>query len=66
MFDKIGADTGHDSISDENSIKTMSRLFDRLNSENALPKTIVFNLNPKNERGNYGAYRLFPNERGER
>ena len=47
MFDKIGADTGHDSISDENSIKTMSRLFDRLNSENALPKTIVFNLNPK-------------------
>ena len=25
----------------------MSRLFDRLNNENALPKTIVFNLNPK-------------------
>ena len=25
----------------------MSRLFDRLNSENSLPKTIVFNLNPK-------------------
>jgi glucuronate isomerase len=47
MFDAIGADTGHDSISDENSIKTMSRLFDRLNSEHALPKTIVFNLNPK-------------------
>ena len=32
---------------DDNSIKNMSRLFDRLNSENSLPKTIVFNLNPK-------------------
>ena len=44
---KLGLDTGYDSISDENSIKNMSRLFDRLNSENVLPKTIVFNLNPK-------------------
>ena len=43
----IGPDTGFDSISDENSIKTMSRLFDRLDSEGCLPKTIVFNLNPK-------------------
>lgn len=47
MMKSIGADTGFDSISDENSIKTMSRLFDALNSENALPRTIVFNLNRK-------------------
>ncbi len=47
MLEKLGLDTGYDSISDENSIKLLSRLFDRLNSENALPKTIVFNLNPK-------------------
>ncbi len=47
MMAKIGPDTGFDSISDENSIKTMSRLFDRLDSEGYLPKTIVFNLNPK-------------------
>lgn len=47
MMESIGADTGFDSISDENSIKTMSRLFDTLNSEGFLPKTIVFNLNPK-------------------
>ena len=47
MLNKLGLDTGFDSIADDNSIKTMSRLFDRLNSENALPKTIVFNLNPK-------------------
>ena len=47
MLEKLGLDTGYDSISDDNSIKNMSRLFDKLNQENALPKTIVFNLNPK-------------------
>ena len=47
MMAAIGADTGFDSISDENSIKTMSRLFDALNNEGLLPRTIVFNLNPK-------------------
>lgn len=47
MLKKLGLNTGYDSIAEDNSIKLMSRLFDRLNSENALPKTIVFNLNPK-------------------
>ena len=47
MLKKLGLDTGYDSIAEDNSIKNMSRLFDRLNDENALPKTIVFNLNPK-------------------
>jgi len=47
MLVKLGLDTGYDSIAEDNSIKYMSRLFDRLNSENLLPKTIVFNLNPK-------------------
>lgn len=47
MLNKLGLDSGFDSISDENSIKTMSRLFDRLNSEGLLPRTIIFNLNPK-------------------
>ena len=47
MLARLGLDTGFDSIAEDNSIKYMSRLFDRLNSENALPKTIVFNLNPK-------------------
>ncbi len=47
MLGKLGLDTGYDSIAEDNSIKYMSRLFDRLNNENALPKTIVFNLNPK-------------------
>ena len=39
MLAKLGLDTGFDSIAEDNSIKYMSRLFDRLNSENALPKT---------------------------
>ena len=47
MLNKLGIDTGYDSIAEDNSIKYMSRLFDKLNLENSLPKTIVFNLNPK-------------------
>lgn len=47
MLAKLGLDTGFDSISDQNSISKLSRLCDRLNSEDALPKLILFNLNPK-------------------
>lgn len=47
MLDKLGLDTGFDSVSEENSTSKLSRLFDRLNSENLLPKIILFNLNPK-------------------
>ncbi len=47
MMEKLGLDTGFDSISDTNSISKLSRLMDRLNSENSLPKLIIFNLNPK-------------------
>ena len=47
MLGSLGLDTGFDSISDTNSITLTSRLFDKLNSEGLLPKTIVFNLNPK-------------------
>lgn len=47
MLKKLGADTGYDSIAEDNSINNTSRLFDKLNGEGLLPKTIVFNLNPK-------------------
>ncbi|MCQ2387370.1 MAG: glucuronate isomerase, partial [Clostridia bacterium] len=47
MLEKLGLDTGYDSISDDNSIKLTSRLFDKLNNEGLLPNTILFNLNPK-------------------
>ncbi len=47
MFAKLGGDTGYDGMSDAENLDNMRKLFDRLNSENSLPKTIVFNLNPK-------------------
>ncbi len=47
MMQRLGPDTGFDSVSAENSIALLSRLFDRLELENSLPKTIVFNLHPK-------------------
>ena len=47
MLAKLGLDTGFDSISEKNSTSQLSRLLDRLNSEGALPRLILFNLNPK-------------------
>ena len=47
MLKKLGLDTGFDSIAEDNSIANLSRLMDRLNSENSLPPMIIFNLNPK-------------------
>ncbi len=47
MLEKLGLDTGYDSISSAGDIKNISRLFDRLNREKRLPKTILFNLNPR-------------------
>lgn len=47
MLNKLGLDTGYDSIAEENSIYNLSRLMDRLNSEASLPPMIIFNLNPK-------------------
>ena len=47
MFNKIGADTGFDSVGDDNIAKPLSRLLDALNINNKLPKTILFNLNDK-------------------
>jgi len=46
MFKKMGPDTGYDSINDERIADPLSRFFDKLNSTNELPKTIVYNLNP--------------------
>ena len=48
MFLKIGADTGYDSMKDlSNLASSMAHFFDRLNKENKLTKTIVYNLNPR-------------------
>ena len=47
MFKKLGADTGFDSINDLCVAEKLSRLLDYMNSADALPKTILYTLNPK-------------------
>jgi len=46
LMNQVGADSGCDSIGDFNQAKGMSKLFNRLDSEECLSKTIVYNLNP--------------------
>lgn len=47
LFNKVGADTGFDSIGDFTVAKAMSRFLDRLDKDNKLSKTILYNLNPR-------------------
>ncbi|WP_331507272.1 glucuronate isomerase, partial [Novimethylophilus sp.] len=47
MVAKIGPDTGFDSIGDWAQADALAAYLDRLSQEDALPKTIVYNLNPK-------------------
>ncbi len=47
MKDRVGADTGFDSIGDLPVGRAMSRHFDRLDYAGALPRTIIYNLNPR-------------------
>lgn len=46
-FNSIGVDTGFDSIGDFTLAKSMSKYLDRLDATNQLPKTILYNLNPR-------------------
>jgi glucuronate isomerase len=43
---QLGPDTGFDSIGDWAQIDALGRYLDRLDQEGALPKTIVYDLNP--------------------
>lgn len=47
MFSKIGPDTGYDSIDDKETARKLSRFLDSVASEELLPKTVLFTLNPK-------------------
>jgi len=47
MLKTIGPDTGFDSIGDFEIAKPLSRFLDRLDRDNKLPKTILYNLNPR-------------------
>ena len=46
MFQKLGPDTGFDSIADVAQARGLSRFLDRLDRTNQLAKTILYNLNP--------------------
>ena len=56
---RLGADTGFDSIGDFPMARTMVRYFDGLDREDKLAKTILYNLNPRDNElfatmcGNY-------------
>lgn len=47
MFNQVGADAGFDSIDDSEVAYSLSRILDKLDEEDKLPKTILYCLNPK-------------------
>ena len=47
MYEKLGADTGFDSINDLCIAEKLSAFMDNLEYDNCLPKTILYTLNPK-------------------
>ncbi|HNX79476.1 MAG TPA: glucuronate isomerase [Prolixibacteraceae bacterium] len=47
LFKQLGPDTGFDSIGDLELARPLSRLLDRLDSSNQLAKTVLYNLNPR-------------------
>ncbi len=46
MLGQLGPDTGWDSIGDWSQAKNLSKFLDRLDRQNKLAKTIIYNLNP--------------------
>lgn len=46
MYKLLGPNTGFDSIGDFSIAGSLAKLLDRLNSEECLPKTIIYNMNP--------------------
>ncbi|WP_340113019.1 glucuronate isomerase [Maribellus mangrovi] len=47
LFNKLGPDTGFDSIGDFEVARPLSKLLNRLDLEDKLGKTILYNLNPR-------------------
>lgn len=50
MTKKIGPDTGFDSIGESNFAEGISRFLDALDQQDALPRTVLFNLNQKDNQ----------------
>ena len=47
MFQKLGPDTGFDSVNDFQIAEGLSKILDSLDKKDMLPKTILYTLNPK-------------------
>ncbi len=47
MFQHLGPDTGYDSIGDFEISKPLAKLLDRLDQTNRLARTVLYNLNPR-------------------
>ena len=47
LFKQAGVDSGFDSMGDPSVARSMARFFDRLDESNQLAKTIIYNLNPR-------------------
>ena len=47
MYEKLGPDTGFDSIADEQIAEKLSKFLNELDKDDKLPKTILYTLNPK-------------------
>ncbi len=47
LFNKLGADVGLDSIGDKPVAESLSKLLNRLDTEDKLSKTVLYNLNPR-------------------
>ena len=47
LFRMLGPDTGFDSIGDFEMARSLSKFLDNLDNDDRLPKTILFNLNPR-------------------
>lgn len=47
MFEKLGPDTGFDSVNDFQIAEGLSKILDSLEKKDSLPKTILYTLNPK-------------------
>jgi len=46
MFKQLGPDTGYDAVNDEQIASKLGAFMNALQSENLLPKTILYSLNP--------------------
>ena len=47
MYKRLGPDTGYDSIAETSLGENLAKILDTLEMDNALPKTILYSLNPK-------------------